>query len=144
MNNCEVRELNWWEHYPLHKVWCNDACPLFPRFDYRAGDEWNANNWSLHWLIFHIWSMEHFSFAVDAEISPTGVYVGAILPYLRITIGVRHTYYRWQSILSDMLRRKPAINNVEQISHGADHMSDKGYKLGSHEEQQEFDRKRNY
>ena len=55
--------------------------------------------------------MEHFSFAVDAEVSPTGIYVGAILPYLRITIGVRHTYYRWQSILSDMLRRKPAKKN---------------------------------
>ena len=48
MSEGPVRELNWWEHYPLHKVWCNDACPLFPRFDYRAGDEWNANNWSLH------------------------------------------------------------------------------------------------
>ncbi len=56
------REKYWWEHYPLHQLWCNDACPLVPRFEYRKGDEWNANNWSLHWLIFHIWTLEHFSF----------------------------------------------------------------------------------
>jgi hypothetical protein len=35
------------------------------------------------------------------------------------------------------------ILNYLLIERGADHMSDKGYELGSHEEQQEFDRKRN-
>lgn len=102
------RELCWWEHYPLHKVWCNDACPLVPRFEYRKGDELNANNWSLHWLIFNFWSMEHFSFGVDAGLAPDEIYVGAILPYLRITIGVRHLYSEWQWKLSQFLRRKPA------------------------------------
>jgi hypothetical protein len=106
-----ARELNWWEHYPLHKVWCNDACPLVPRFEYRKGDEWNADNYSLHWLIFHFWTLEHFCFGVDAQIEPQGVYVGFILPYLRIIIGVRHTYYNWQYKLSRILRRKPAAKN---------------------------------
>lgn len=101
------REKYWWEHYPLHKWWCNDACPLVPRFGYRKGDEYNANNWDLHWLLFHVWTMEHFSFGVDAEISPNCVYVGCILPYFRVTIGIRHTYYQWQIKLSDLLRRKP-------------------------------------
>lgn len=105
----EQRELNWWEHYPLHKWWCNDACPLVPRFNHRRGDEYNANNWNLHWLLIHIWTLEHFCFSVDAEISPSsGVYVGCILPYFRVTIGIRHTYYQWQGKLADLLRRKPA------------------------------------
>lgn len=110
-NMVAKREKYWWEHYPLHKIWCNDVCPLFPRFQYREGDELNANNWSLHWLIFTIWTMEHVSFGLDAEISPTEIYVGAILPYLRITIGVRHTYYAWQYKLTRMIRRRPAKKN---------------------------------
>ena len=36
------RDKEWWEHYPLHKWWCNDVCPLVPRWHYREGDEWNA------------------------------------------------------------------------------------------------------
>jgi hypothetical protein len=85
-DNEPKRELNWWEHYPLHKLWCNDACPLVPRFEYRKGDEWNADNWSLHWLIFNIWTLEHFAFGLDAEVDPQGIYVGAILPYLRVIV----------------------------------------------------------
>jgi hypothetical protein len=104
------REKYWWEYYPLHQIWCNDICPLVPRFQYRPGDEYNANNWSLHWLLIHMWSMEHFAIGVDAEIAPhDGIYVGCILPYLRITIGIRHTWYEWQSKLANVLRRKPAI-----------------------------------
>ena len=110
MSEVAMREKYWWEHYPLHKVWCNDACPLVPRFSYRKGDKWNSNNWSLHWLIFNFWSLEHFAIGADAGISPTdGLYIGAILPYLRITIGIRHTFYEWQSKLGNLLRRKPAI-----------------------------------
>ena len=102
------REMYWWEHYPLHKWWCNDACPLVPRFKYRKGDAYNTNKWTLHWLLITIWTMDYFSFGVDAEIDPSvGVYVGFILPYLRVTIGIRHTYYQWQCKLSDLLQRKP-------------------------------------
>lgn len=114
MNEDEIpkRELNWWEHYPLHQLWCNDACPLVPRFEYRKGDEWNADNWSLHWLIFHFWTLEHFSFQLDAGFCfSDGIYVGAVLPYFRIIVGIRHTYYEWQYKLSRMLRRKPALKN---------------------------------
>ena len=110
MNEDQVahREKYWWEHYPLHKWWSNDACPLVPRFTYRKGDEYNTNNWDLHWLLIHIWSLDHFSFGIDAEIGPhDGAYVGCILPYLRVTIGIRHTWYNWQIKLSDLLRRKP-------------------------------------
>lgn len=105
------REKNWWEYYPYHKIWCNDFCPLFPRFEYRKGDEFNANNWSFHWLFFHIWTMKHFSFGVDAGLSPNELYVGAVLPYLRITIGTRHLYFNWVYKLNRMLRRKPAKKN---------------------------------
>ena len=106
-----VRELNWWEHYPLHKVWCNDYCPLVPRFEYRKGDEWNANNWNFHWLIFQLWTMEHFVFGIDVEIQPDSAYIGAMLPYLRIVIGFRHVLTSWQMKLNRMLRRKPLLKN---------------------------------
>lgn len=38
MDEVAKRELNWWEHYPLHQVWCNDLCPLVPRFEYRYSE----------------------------------------------------------------------------------------------------------
>ena len=103
------REMEWWEHYPLHNLWCNDYCPLVPRFKYRPGDEYNANNWSFHWLFLSVWSMEHFSFGVDAGVGFDEAYVGAIFPYLRVVVGVRHMYFGWQTRLADRLRRKPAI-----------------------------------
>ena len=106
-----VREKYWWEHYPLHKLWCNDVCPLVPRFEYRAGDEWNANNWFLHWFLLRCWTMEHVAIGVDAEITPTDVYVGCILPYFRITIGIRHIHSQLQWKVSQWLRRKPAMKN---------------------------------
>jgi len=106
------RELNWWEHYPLHQLWCNDACPLVPRFEYRAGDEWNGNNWSLHWLIFRIWTLEQFSFGVDANLQPDSISVGFIVPYLRVIIGFHHMWHwTWAYKIGRMLHRKPAFKN---------------------------------
>jgi hypothetical protein len=111
MSEGPVREKYWWEYYPLHQVWCNDYCPLFPRFEFRKGDEWNANAYSLHWLIFHIWTMEHVSFGLDFGLSLNEFYVGVILPYLRITIGVRHIHTQWIYKLNQMIRRKPLLKN---------------------------------
>jgi hypothetical protein len=112
MSDCEVRrEYYWWEHYPLHKLWCNDLFPLVPRFTYRKGDEWNANKWSVHWLIFTVWTMEHASFGIDAGLSFNEIYVGAILPYLRITVGIRHAYSSWAYKIDRLIRRKPAAKN---------------------------------
>ena len=106
------RELNWWDHYPLHQLWCNDLCPLVPRFEYREGDEWNANNWSLHWLIFRVWTLEHFSFGADINIQPDSLSVGFIVPYLRVIVGFHHVWsLQWPFKLSQMLRRKPALKN---------------------------------
>mgnify|MGYP003342145342 FL=1 len=106
------RELDWWEHYPLHQVWCNDLCPLVPRFEYRPGDEWNANNWYLHWLIFKIWSLEDFSFGFDINIESSRLSFGFILPYLRVIIGFHQVWnIRWPSKLFWALRRKPALKN---------------------------------
>ena len=106
------REKDWWEHHPLHKLWCNDACPLVPRFDYRPGDEWNANHWSLHWLIFRIWTMEHFSFGIDVNLQADSISVGFIVPYLRVIIGFHHMWqWTWSFKLGRMLRRKPALKN---------------------------------
>jgi hypothetical protein len=112
MSEVAMREKYWWEYYPLHQVWCNDLCPLVPRFNYRAGDEYNANNWSLHWLIFNIWTLEHFSFGADINIEPSSLSVGFILPYLRVIIGFHHVWsIRWPYKLGQMLRRKPALKN---------------------------------
>ncbi len=108
------REYWWWEHYPLHQLWCNDACPLVPRFNYRAGDEWNANNWSLHWLIFKVWTLEHFSFGIDANLQPDSISVGFIVPYLRVIIGFHHMWHwTWMYKLGHKLRRKPAMKNYK-------------------------------
>ncbi len=116
MSEVAYREKQWWEHYPYHKIWCNDLCPLVPRFSYRKGDEWNANNWSVHWLFFNIWSLHHFSFGLDCGLEPQGFYVGAILPYLRITIGVRHICCNFTNKLNDLLQRKPAIKRKDDES----------------------------
>lgn len=108
------RELNWWEYYPLHKWWCNDACPLVPRFKYRPGDEWNANNWSFHWLIFNIWSLENFAFGFDINLQPDSISVGFILPYLRVIIGFHHCWHwTWLTGLGRILRRRPAKKNYK-------------------------------
>jgi len=108
------RDLNWWEHYPLHKVWCNDVFPLVPRFEYRPGDEWNANNFSLHWMIFHIWSLEHFAFNAEINIEQNSITIGFIVPYLRIFIGFHHVWqWTWLYKLGRLLRRKPALKNEQ-------------------------------
>ena len=109
----QYRDMDWWERYPYHKLWCNDYCPLVPRYKFIPGDEFNADAYSFHWLIFHIWTMEHVSFSLDCGIDLSEIYVGAVLPYLRITIGVRHIYTKWTYKLSRMMRRKPAKKNEE-------------------------------
>lgn len=111
------REKAWWEYYPLHQIWCNDFCPLVPRFRYRKGDEWNANNYSIHWLFLHIWTMEHFSFGLDCELDTRRIYVGAILPYLRITISIENTFwYKLTNFLNDLTYRKPAVKRKNDES----------------------------
>jgi hypothetical protein len=113
MNDNELkRELYWWEHYPLHKLWCSDYCPLVPRFEYRKGDEWNANGWSLHWLIFKVWTLEHFTFNLEFNLSPESITIGIMFPYLRILIGFHHVLGRtWLYEICHALRRKPAEKN---------------------------------
>lgn len=115
MDAVAKRERYWWEQYPLHKWWCNDLCPLVPRFHYRKGNEFNSNNWQVHWLIFNIWSLEHFSFGVDAGLSfaPIEVYVGAIFPYLRVMIGIRSHWTRWSFKVIKFFQRKPAIRKPD-------------------------------
>jgi hypothetical protein len=40
-------------------------------------------------------------------------------------------------------RKSGIISAMNALSHAADHMSDKGYQLSTHEKQQEFAKKRN-
>ena len=101
------RELEWWEHYPLHKLWCNDLCPIVPRIRTRKADKYNSYSWGVHWLLLHVWSMDHFSFGIDADISMSNVCVGAILPYLRIRIGISHFYNSWTWKIDRFLSRAP-------------------------------------
>jgi len=108
------RELEWWEHYPLHKWWCNDLCPIVPRFHYRKGDKYNSNAYSVHWLLLHVWSMDHVSFGVDAEVGFSTIRVGMSLPYLRINIGFLHMYSEWNWKLDRFFSRRPKIEQVEQ------------------------------
>ena len=105
MSDGPVRELNWWEHYPLHKLWCNDLCPLVPRFSYRPKDEYNAWDASVHWLIFNVWTMSHVSLAFDCELSPTRIGFGACIPFLRIWVGFAHMYGPISQFFSKYLYR---------------------------------------
>ena len=85
-----------------------DFKPLSPL----TGDEWNANNWSLHWLIFRIWTLEHFSFGADINIQSDSLSVGFIVPYLRVIIGFHHMWqWTWLMKLGNALRRRPALKN---------------------------------
>jgi hypothetical protein len=92
MSEGSVRELNWWEHYPLHKLWCNDLCPLVPRISTREKDDHNAWDASCHWLIFNVWTLSHFSLSFDAELSPSRIGFGFCIPYLRVWVGFAHMY----------------------------------------------------
>jgi hypothetical protein len=103
------RELNWWEHYQYHKVWCNDLCPLVPRISYRKKDEHNAADTSIHWLIFHVWTMSHASLSIDVELSASRIGIGFILPYLRIWIGFAHMYGKVSEFFYKYLTRKGTI-----------------------------------
>jgi len=108
MSDVPYRELYWWEHYPLHKWWCNDICPIVPRFKYTNGNEYNTNNWYLHWLIFHIWTLDHVIIGADVEVSLNNLYVGFLLPYIRIRVGISHYYTKWTYKLDQLISRKPA------------------------------------
>jgi hypothetical protein len=55
--------------------------------------------------------MEHVSFSLDCGFDVSEIYVGAVVPYLRITIGVRHIFTHFTYNLSRKLRRKPAKKN---------------------------------
>jgi hypothetical protein len=55
--------------------------------------------------------MEQVTFGLDCGIDLSEIYVGAILPYLRITIGVRHIYSEWTYKLNRKMRWKPAKKN---------------------------------
>ena len=101
------REKYWWENYPLHKLWCNDYLPLVPRFTYRPADKYNSWDAGVHWLFIRIWTMSHFSFGADIDISFNRIGFGFILPYLRVFIGFSELYGTTLYKISRMLSRDP-------------------------------------
>ena len=101
------REMKWWEHYPLHKLWCNDHFPLVPRFTYRPADKYNSWDAGVHWLCINIWTMSHFCFGVDIDVSFSRIGFGFILPYLRVFIGFSELYSEWWYKISQVLSRDP-------------------------------------
>jgi len=93
------REDPWWSH-PIF--------PLVPQFEYRKGDEWDANGWCFSWLWFRLWSLEHFALEISAEIDESGVNVRASLPWLRVIVRVIPFPYSVSWKIFGRLRRKPA------------------------------------
>ena len=108
------RELEWWEHYPLHKWWCNDLCPIVPRFFHRKADRYNVSSFGLHWLIFHVRTLDDIRFGIDAEVDFWNLRVGVSLPYLRIYIGFTHAVYNWNWKVSEFFRRKPKAEQEQE------------------------------
>lgn len=85
----------WWQHPKF---------PLVPQFEYRPGNEWNANSWVFCWLWFRVWPLEHFSFELAVELESTGLNIKGILGWLRIVVRIIPLPYGW----AQGLRRKPA------------------------------------
>ena len=66
--------------------WCRYGWPLVPVIYTSRGNPYNCKDWSFEWLILRLWSVDHASFTLDAEISECSCHVGAVLPYLRISL----------------------------------------------------------
>lgn len=113
-DNIAARDKEWYEYYPLHKLWANQYFSLIPIFKFRKGDEYNDNSYSVRWLCFHFWSMSHFSFGLDIEISFSRIGFGFCLPWLRIWIGFAHFYIPWLYKVENFLRRKPAVRKEHE------------------------------
>jgi len=101
------RELQWWEHYPHHKWWCNDLCPIVPRFYYRKASRYNTSCFGLHWLLFQVYTADYFRFGIDAEVDFWNIRFSVSLPYLRISVGIMGAVYNWNWKVHEFFRRKP-------------------------------------
>jgi hypothetical protein len=77
--------------------------PLVPIIDVRSGDEWNCPSFSLSWLWFRVWSLEHAPISIEVSIDDPGMGAGLILPYLRIWVWILPLPWGWLN----WARRKP-------------------------------------
>jgi hypothetical protein len=101
------RNKEWYEYYPLHKLWANPVFPLCPLFWYREADEYNETRLGVHWLCFELHTMSNFGFGIDAQIEFDRVGFGFNIPYLRGYIGLRNFYYRPMMFLQRLFSRSP-------------------------------------
>jgi len=101
------RQIEWYEKYPLHKLWANQSFPLFPMFHYRLWDTYNETRVGVHWLFFNIWTLSNFEFGFDINLGFNRFGFGFILPYLRIWIGINHVYTRPTNFLERLFNRSP-------------------------------------
>lgn len=72
------------------KWYNNHKFPLIASIITTRGDEQNTSNFSFHWLLLQVWSMDSFAFEFAVVFDPThwGVGITIILPYLRIVFTI--------------------------------------------------------
>lgn len=72
-----------------HKWYNHHKFPLLPVLEYRKADFHNTSGFTFSWLFIRLWSLDAFGFEVALVVdNHWGIGVAAILPYLRIVMGI--------------------------------------------------------
>jgi len=82
--------------------------PLVPYIRIRKADQYNTKSITFEWLIFKIWTLDHFSFEAAFVIcAHWGIGFTFVLPYLRVIACIPYPSVNWEIKLSNFLIRKP-------------------------------------
>lgn len=84
-----------WYYYPYF--------PVLPMLDCHGCDKYSTAGFSLSWLCFRIWSLDHFALEAAVEVESTGLNVRLIIGWLRVVIRILPMPGGWL----DFLIRKP-------------------------------------
>lgn len=56
--------------------------PLFPRVEYRPGDDENTWSCSIRWLLFSVWTIDSITLSLEVDLSLEDFQFWVRLPYL--------------------------------------------------------------
>lgn len=81
------------------KWYNNSRFPLLPRLVHRKPNEHNTRHLSFSWLFLSMWTIDTFSFAIEAKAELGVVYFRIFIPYLIIGLYVPLLPWRYDSFL---------------------------------------------
>jgi hypothetical protein len=61
--------------------------PLIPQIRTRTGNEQNTFSFNFHWLIFRLWTLDSFTFGLDARLEEDFA-VYAQIPYVKLGFSI--------------------------------------------------------